>query len=168
MCAKCFDDQGCKPRDTGASGLDHQVSDFAIPGFPSCQKFFEPFVWLGTPQHWPVAVASRARRELKWGCSQIDCDAACLKRSACCGILNCTASGCEHDVAFLRQLVKQQGFSPPEASLALDIEDDRDSDAATRLKLTVGIDETFAHPIRKLASDGALAGPHEANEEEVP
>src|SRR5512145_187752 len=73
----------------------------------------------------------------------------------------------EHDSVAHGELVDDRRLALPETLLAFALEDIADVDARTALDLGVGVDEREPEDTGELAPDGALAGAHRPDQEDI-
>ena len=78
------------------------------------------------------------------------------------------AAGGEHDAVHGGELGDRLLLARAKSRLAFDLENERDAHAAPPLYFVVGIEEAQLEAPGEQPPDGRLAGPHQADEEDVP
>jgi hypothetical protein len=115
-----------------------------------------------------LAVAPRARELLLHGGLKIDHGAHGAQQAAVLLAQHRAAAGGDHRAPAGGEIADRRCFTIAEAFLALDVEDPRDARARALLDQRIGVLEDHAELVGERATDGALAGPHGADEHHVP
>ncbi len=165
---QAFDEQVDEPRHAAATGLDHEVRDPVVMRFAFEQQRLDPLPRVLAREQRSIAIVARAQPEVVRLRLQIDREPAFLQPRARQRRQHGAAAGREHDaVVAARQLVDDLLLAATESRLAFDLEDGGDRDAGAGLDLVVAVDEVASEARGEQPADGALAGAHHPDDEEV-
>src|SRR5690606_17877535 len=142
------------------------VRDLLVQGRPGFHEALQRAARIRRLQQRPHLVVAQPVPELPDRGIEPDHQRRLPHGTAIVRIEHRAAAGGDDHVPHPRQVREQLGLAPPEAGLALQVEDRRDRYAAAALQLAIHVDEFAPEQASQAAPDRGLAGAGHADEED--
>src|SRR5260221_496323 len=157
-----------RPRiDALASGVHREVGDRAVQRVALGVERAQLAERIAAREQRPVAVVAHPFVQVLGPGTQVDHGAVLGEPPAAFLRQHHPAASAEHHALQRRQFGEHLRLACAKPGFALDLEDQRDLDAATAFDLLIGVEKAQGEAPREQPPDGGLAGAHHADEIDV-